>query len=114
MLDGLLEPPELALPEPMLPGTALELLLDLSGLALGAPGAVLELLLDLSGFVVESPGTTTVLELLEAPGLALGAPGAVVAPLLEVPGRVASLDFGLLSQAATASAIATAAATRVR
>jgi hypothetical protein len=84
---------------------------------LALPGAEELELLEEPGVDDALGAVVVVLELLElAGGVVLG---AVLEPTLledEAPGRVASLDFGALdlSQALTASAIATAAATRVR
>jgi hypothetical protein len=108
------EPDALPLMPPVeAPGV--ELLLELLGESV-APGAELELLLELPGAVLV-PGLT-VTELLELDG----SRGAVLEPVLllddEAPGRVVSLVFGADGwsrlQPATASAIVTAAAMRVR
>jgi hypothetical protein len=124
-----LEPAELPLPAPMLPRAELPLVepdrsvtvpetlepgwsLDMEPEALTPP-----LALPGAEELEDAPGAV-LLELLELAG-GVVALGAVLEPTLledEEPGRVASLDFGALdlSQALTASAIATAAATSVR
>ncbi len=103
-------------PEALVPALSLDIEPEAPTPPLAVPGPE-ELELAAPG-ADDAPGVVVVLELLELAG-GVVVLGAVLEPTLleeEEPGRVASLDFGALdlSQALTASAIATAAATSVR
>jgi hypothetical protein len=125
-VEGELEAPELAPPEPALPlvpPDAEPLALGVLALPEVEPDALplMPLLGDELELLDEAGGVVALGDELELLLEAPGAFGAELEPLLledEVPGRVASPDFcgddGPRSQPVAASAIATAAATSVR